>query len=164
MGYDDGFNFEDDKNSETGKALREARDAAAKRAKDLEDELKSVKDLLTERNLKDVLQAKTLNPGLARYMKADGIDGSDTAKVDEWLTSNAELFGITPAEPAPPAEPDARQVEFTRMSNVQANALPADKFSEAKAGIEAATASTNAQGQINVDGVNEFLRRAAGTA
>lgn len=163
MGYNDGFDFEDDKNSETGKALREARDAAAQRAKDLEKQLTEITDKLTERNLKDVLQAKTLNPGLARFMKADGIDGSDETKVDEWLTTNGELFGIKPNDaPAGAGEPDARQAEYTRMSNVQVNALPADKFSEAKAGIEQATSTNNNQGLINLDDVNEHLRRAAG--
>jgi hypothetical protein len=132
--YDNGFPWEDDENvneQQSGKALREARDAAAKEAKDLKKQLDDALKQLTERNLKDVLQEKSLNPGLAKWISQDGIDGSDAAKVDEWLTANAELIGYKPTTPEEPAEADPRAAEFARMQGVQVNALPAGKLSEA---------------------------------
>lgn len=163
MGQYDGFEFEDGTPGElTGKALRDARDAAAKEAKDLKAELAKLQSQLVERNLKDVLQGKSLDPRLARFMKSDGIDGSDDAAVDKWLTDNGDLVGYKPAgAPDETQEPDALASEFARMNNVQANALPPNKFSEVMAGIEKATAGTNNQGLVNVDGVNAELRRLA---
>lgn len=154
MGYNDGFDFEDEnENQLSGKALRDARDAAAKKAHDLEKQLAEVMGKLTERNLKDVLQAKTLNPGLARFMKADGIDGSDESKVDAWLSENGELFGIKKEETPAPVEEDPRQKAFNAMNNVQVNALPAGKFSEVEAAINKAE---------TFEDVNAALKRAAG--
>lgn len=165
MSQYDGFAFEDNgsENELTGKALRDARDAAAKEAKDLKAELAKLQNQLTERNLKDVLQGKSLDPRLARFMKSDGVDGSDEALVDKWLTDNGDLVGYKPAAPEEQGEPDARAVEFQRMTNAQVNALPVGKFSDVMAGIEKATAGNNVSGQINVDAVNAELRRLQGT-
>lgn len=151
--YDDGFDFEDDNRQQSGKALREARDAAAKEAKELKEKLEALQSQLTERNLKDVLQAKSLNPGLARFMKADGIDGGDETAVDKWLTDNGELIGYKPDVPDSQPEQDARATEFARMQNVQANALPAGKLTEAMSRLAAADGE-------NLDEVNAALRSA----
>lgn len=150
--YDDGFEFEDDR-QQSGKALREARDAAAKEAKELKEKLEALQSQLTERNLKDVLQGKSLNPGLARFMKADGIDGADESVVDKWLTDNGELIGYKPNVPEEPAEPDARAAEFARMQGVQVNALPAGKLTEAMSRLAAADGD-------NIADVNAALRSA----
>lgn len=151
--YDNGFGFEDNGSEElSGKALRDARDAAAKEAKDLKAELVKVQKQLTERNLKDVLQEKSLNPGLAKWLAQDGIDGSDTVKVDEWLTANAELIGYKPAAPEEQSAPDARAVEFARMQNTTANALPAGKLTEAFSAVDKAE---------GIDAMNAALRQAA---
>lgn len=154
MGQYDGFGFEDANQTEelTGKALRDARDAAAKEAKDLKNELVKVQKQLTERNLKDVLQEKSLNPGLAKWLANDGIDGSDTAKVDEWLVANAELIGYKPNVPEEPAAPDVRQAEFAKMQNLQANALPAGKLTEAYSALDKAE---------GIDQMNAALRAAS---
>lgn len=167
MSQYDGFAFEDPNGSEnelTGKALRDARDAAAKEAKDLKAELAKLQNQLTERNLKDVLQGKSLDPRLARFMKSDGIDGSDEAAVDKWLTDNGDLVGYKPASAEEQGEPDARAVEFQRMTNAQVNAMPVGKFSDVMAGIEKATAGNPTQGLTNVDAVNAELRRLSATA
>ena len=153
MGQYDGFGFEDDNQTEelTGKALREARDAAAKEARDAKAENAKLQKQLTERNLKDVLQDKSLNPGLAKWLANDGVDGSDVAKVDEWLVANAELIGYKPKDSEEQAAPDARQAEFARMQNLQANALPAGAQSEAYAALDKAE---------GIDAMNAALRQA----
>lgn len=154
MGQYDGFGFEDENQNEqeSGKALRDARDAAAKEAKDLKAELAKLQGQLTERNLKDVLQGKSLNPGLAKWIAQDGVDGSDTAKVDEWLTANAELIGYKPAGSSEePGEEDPRAAEFRRLQGVQDNALPAGKFTEAASQIDTAE---------DIASVNKILEQA----
>lgn len=138
--YDEGFQWEEQTGNEqnSGKALREARDKAAAEAKDLKTQLDEALAKLTERNLKDVLQGKSLNPGLAKWIAQDGIDGSDPAKVEEWLTTNAELIGYKAGTPDGPGEEDPRAAEFRRMQGAQDNALPAGKFTEAASQIEKA--------------------------
>lgn len=137
--YDDGFEWEDGNQGGneqlSGKALREARDKAAKERDELRSKLEDAMAKLTERNLKDVLQGKSLNPGLAKWMKADGVTGDDESAVDKWLSENAELIGYKPTTPEEPAEADPRAAEFARMNSVQANALPAGKLSEAAARV-----------------------------
>lgn len=152
--YDNGFPWEDDQNDNeqnSGKALREARDKAANEAKDLKKQLEDAMAKLTERNLKDVLQGKSLNPGLAKWMKSDGVTGDDESAVDKWLTENAELIGYKPSTPEEPAETDSRAAEFARMQGVQVNALPAGKLSEAASRV--ANAET-------IEDVNAALRSA----
>lgn len=155
MGQYDGFDFEDDENgaqgNESGSDLRKARDAAAKRAKELETKLADLTKQITERNLKDVLQTKNLNPGLAKWMAVDGIDGSDESKVDEWLTANGTLIGYKPEASEEPTEPDARAAAFAKMQQAQANALPTGKFAEVEAELSKAT---------TVDETNAILARA----
>lgn len=152
--YDNGFDWEDNQGEneqQSGKALREARDKAAKEASDLRKQLEDAMAKLTERNLKDVLQGKSLNPGLAKWMKSDGVSGDDESAVDKWLTENAELIGYKPAPPEEPHETDSRAAEFARMQGVQVNALPAGKLSEAAARI------SNAE---SFEDVNAALRSA----
>lgn len=156
MGQYDGFEFEDEngaQGNESGSDLRKARDAAAKKAKDLEAQLATLTKQLTERNLKDVLQAKDLNPGLAKWMAVDGIDGSDESKVDGWLTENAALIGFQPKAPEESNVPDARAADFAKMQQASANALPAGKLAEVAAGIEKAQ---------SIDEVNAELARVRG--
>lgn len=153
MGQYDGFEFEDENGEQlSGKALREARDKAANEAKDLKKQLDAALSQLTERNLKDVLQEKSLDPRLARFLKADGIDGSDAAKVDTWLSENGDLVGYTPKTPEVPGEADPRAEAFARMQNVQANALPAGQLTEAYSAVDKAESFAD---------VNAALRRAA---
>lgn len=148
----DGFEFEDENGEPiTGKALREARDKAASEAKELKKQLDLLQTQLTERNLKDVLQEKSLDLRLVRFMKADGIDGSDAAKVDAWLSENGDLIGYKPNTPEEPNVPDARAAEFAKMQGLQANALPAGKDSEAYAALDKAE---------GIDAMNEALRQA----
>lgn len=156
MGQYDGFEFEDEngaQGNESGSDLRKARDAAAKKARDLETQLANLTKQLTERNLRDVLQTKSLNPGLAKWMAVDGIDGSDESKVDGWLTENAALIGYKPEASEESSAPDARAADFAKMQQASANALPAGKLSEIEAGINKAT---------SIDEVNAELARARG--
>lgn len=156
MGQYDGFEFEDEnggQGNESGSDLRKARDAAAKRAKELESQLAELTKQLTERNLKDVLQTKNLNPGLARWMAVDGVDGSDESKVDEWLNTNGALIGYQPAASEEPPENEDRAAAFAKFANAQNNALPAGKLAEIESAVDKAT---------DINEVNAALARARG--
>lgn len=154
MGQYDGFEFEDqngNQGNESGSDLRKARDEAAKKARDLEAKVAELTKSLTERNLKDVLQTKNLNPGLAKWMSVDGIDGSDESKVDAWLTENSALIGYKPEASDEQKAPDERAADFARFQQAQSNALPAGKLSEAEAAVNKAE---------TFEDVNAALRRA----
>lgn len=154
MGYDDGFDFEDDQDAPKGpKGLREAYDALKKNFTDLQTEHQKVTGQVSERNLKDVLEGKGLRPALARVMKADGVDVSDTAAIETWLTTpaNQEDFAFTLTSLAAEGDGSSDQGgdespegadEHTeladahrRMQAATAGALPPNKFSEASAQI-----------------------------
>lgn len=158
MGQYDGFGFEDEnenQNDQSASALRKAHDAAVKKAQEMEAKMNELAGQLSERNLKDVLQQKDLNPGLAKWMSKDGVDGSDESKVDAWLTENAALIGYKPKESADDqGEPDARADAFNRMQSVQQNAMPAGKLTEALSQINSAS---------DIAEVNAILKRAAQT-
>jgi hypothetical protein len=113
MGYNDYDGFEDDEDNEDEtpqgpKALRDAQKAAAKRNRDLEAQLAKLTSQLAQRNLKDVLESKSLRPGLAKTIAAEGVDATDPAAIEAWLsdTGNQEDFAFslpTDGSPTPPA-------------------------------------------------------------
>ena len=93
--YDD----EDDETTQDGgiKQLRQVNRALEKRAKELEQELLGLKSQTRQRTVKDVLQAKGLNPKIAAFVPAD-IDTSEEA-INNWINEYGDVFGaVTQAE------------------------------------------------------------------
>lgn len=151
MGYDDGFDFEDEQDAPKGpKGLREAYDALKKKYGDLEAAHREVSGQVTERNLKDVLEGKGLRPALARVMKADGVDVADAAAIETWLNTpaNQEDFAFSLAaegdgssdqggDESPEGADEHTELAdaHRRMQAATAGALPPNKFSEASAQI-----------------------------
>lgn len=159
QGYDyDGFVDEDEfegDNRQSPKALREAQRAAAKRAKELEEQVSKLTAKLAERNLKDVLEDKGLNPALGRFIIKDGVDATDEAAVDTWLTENGSLFGFTPAAETPVAEETEADAfgdlaaAQARMQDASLGALPDDRFSQARSEITGAKSLDEIQAALN---------------
>jgi len=163
MGYDDFDGFEDDdnefENPGSPKALREAQRSAAKRNKELEAQLAKLTAQLGERNLKDVLESKGLNPALGRFIIKDGIDATDTAAVDAWLGENGSLFGFTPTDASPAegehgssAEPDGLEelaAAQARMQDASLGALPDDRISQARAEMTGAKSLADIQASLD---------------
>jgi hypothetical protein len=93
--YDD----EDDETTQDGgiNQLRKVNRALEKRAKELEQELLGLKSQTRQRTVKDVLQAKGLNPKIAAFVPAD-IDTSEEA-INNWINEYGDVFGaVTQAE------------------------------------------------------------------
>lgn len=145
MGYNDYDGFEDDEDNESEnqgpKALRDAQKAAAKRNKELETQLAKLTSQLAERNLKDVLESRSLRPGLAKTIAKEGVDATDPAAIEAWLsdTGNQEDFGFSLAGDDSPADGDDGAdghadlaAAQSRMQGASHGALPDDRIQQAR--------------------------------
>lgn len=158
MGNDyDGFDFDDDEQEQGPKALRQARAAAVKRAKELEEQVAKLSSQLAERNLKDVLAEKGLRPGLARVIGREDVDTTDPKAIEDWLSDpeNQEDFGFSlegipsaDGDDEPTEEVDPAEAEYLRMQNASQGAVPSTRFQEAEARIKKAGANAGPDGGL----------------
>lgn len=86
---DDDFEVEE-ANSPAG--LRKALKKAEREAKQLKDELASLRSESRSRTVKDVLETKGVNPKIAAFIPVD-VDTPE--KVAVWIEEYADVFGIT---------------------------------------------------------------------
>lgn len=91
--YDDEFDDFGDEGTDVVKQLRKVNRALDKRAKELEQELTGLRSQTRQRTVKDVLQAKGINPKIAAFIPQD-IDTSDEA-IGGWLNEYGDVFGVT---------------------------------------------------------------------
>jgi predicted RNase H-like nuclease (RuvC/YqgF family) len=103
--YDD---EDDDTTTDVVSQLRKVNRSLEKRAKELEQELNGLKTQTRQRTVKDVLQAKGLNPKIAAFIPQD-IDTSEEA-INNWVNEYGDVFGIQTQSDEKPAEksPEAR--------------------------------------------------------
>ena len=106
--YDD---EDDDTTTDVVGQLRKVNRSLEKRAKELEQELSGLKNQTRQRTVKDVLQAKGLNPKIAAFIPQD-IDTSEEA-INNWVNEYGDVFGIQapeekPAEKSPEVKAQAR--------------------------------------------------------
>ena len=88
--YDDDDDF--DAEESTGPAsLRKALKKAEREAKALKDELSTLKSAARQRSVKDVLEAKGVNPKIAAFIPAD-VDAPE--KIATWLDEYSDVFGF----------------------------------------------------------------------
>ena len=92
--YDDEFDDFGDEGTDVVKQLRKVNRTLEKRAKELEQELKGLQSQTRQRTVKDVLQAKGLNPKIAAFIPQD-IDTSEEA-INGWLNEYGDVFGVNP--------------------------------------------------------------------
>jgi hypothetical protein len=92
------FDDEDDIDTSTDvvSQLRKVNRALEKRAKELEQELSGLKTQTRQRTVKDVLQAKGLNPKIAAFIPQD-VDTSEEA-ISAWVDEYGDVFGVQPAQ------------------------------------------------------------------
>jgi hypothetical protein len=92
------FDDEDDMDTSTDvvSQLRKVNRALEKRAKELEQELSGLKTQTRQRTVKDVLQAKGLNPKIAAFIPQD-VDTSEEA-ISAWVDEYGDVFGVQPAQ------------------------------------------------------------------
>ena len=90
--YDDEFDDFGDEGTDVVKQLRKVNRTLEKRAKELEQELKGLQTQTRQRTVKDVLQAKGINPKIAAFIPQD-IDTSEDA-INGWLSEYGDVFGV----------------------------------------------------------------------
>jgi uncharacterized protein YgfB (UPF0149 family) len=131
--YDD---EDDDTTTDVVGQLRKVNRALEKRAKELEQELSGLKTQTRQRTVKDVLQAKGLNPKIAAFIPQD-IDSSEEA-ITTWVNEYGDVFGIqTPSEEKPAAK-SSEVMAQARINNIAATGTAPDVDEDAFAKIAAA--------------------------
>jgi hypothetical protein len=90
--------------------LRNALKKAEKREKALMEELAALKGNVRQRSVKDVLEAKGVNPKIAAFIPA-GVDAPE--KIAAWLDEYADVFGFAnqSQESAVQGDATARRIE-----------------------------------------------------
>ena len=103
------------------KKLRKAKRADEKRIKELTEQLESLSKVQRERVVKEVLEAKGVNPKAARLVLKD-LDDVNEESVSSWLDDNADLFGLKRDE-QPAAEQDANLAALRQQDIVTQGAV-----------------------------------------
>jgi len=131
--YDD---EDDDTTTDVVGQLRKVNRALEKRAKELEQELSGLKTQTRQRTVKDVLQAKGLNPKIAAFIPQD-IDTSEEA-INQWVTEYGDVFGIQTPSEEKPAQKSPEVLAQARINNMVATGSAPDIDEDAFAKIASA--------------------------
>jgi hypothetical protein len=109
------------------KQLRKELKNKSKMLSEMEGQLSSIKTEQRQNVIKSVLESKGVSPKIAKFIPAD-IDAS-TEAVDNWISDNADVFGLTVQTPDD-VKPDLatlRQIDAV-TSNAQSPAGVDDLF------------------------------------
>ena len=131
--YDD---EDDDTTTDVVSQLRKVNRALEKRAKELEQELSGLKTQTRQRTVKDVLQAKGLNPKIAVFIPQD-IDVSEEA-ISQWVNEYGDVFGIQTPSEEKPVQKSPQLMAQARINNMVATGTAPDIDEDAFAKIAAA--------------------------
>ena len=127
---------DDDTTTDVVGQLRKVNRALEKRAKELEQELSGLKTQTRQRTVKDVLQAKGLNPKIAAFIPQD-IDSSEEA-ITTWVNEYGDVFGIQTPSEEKPAQKSPEVMAQARINNLVATGTAPDVDEDAFAKIAAA--------------------------
>lgn len=135
--FDDGQ--EDSYQSDNGlNNLRKADRAKAKRIKELELELDSLRKFQRESVVSSVLAEKGVNPKIASFIPTD--IAADPEAIDKWLNENGEIFGYVKNESVKENTVNPEEVQaFRRIEQVTNSAVSPDDINDLSSRI------TNAQ-------------------
>jgi hypothetical protein len=129
--------YDDDEDNDTTTdvvgQLRKVNRTLEKRAKELEQELAGLKTQTRQRTVKDVLQAKGLNPKIATFIPQD-IDTTEEA-INNWVNEYGDVFGIQAPTEEKPAEKSPEIKAQARINNMVATGTPPDIDEDAFAKI-----------------------------
>jgi hypothetical protein len=132
--------YDDDEDNDTTTdvvgQLRKVNRTLEKRAKELEQELAGLKTQTRQRTVKDVLQAKGLNPKIAAFIPQD-IDTSEEA-INNWVNEYGDVFGIQTQTEEKPAEKSPEIQAQARINNMVATGTSPDIDEDAFAKIASA--------------------------
>ena len=132
--YDD--EEDDDTTTDVVGQLRKVNRALEKRAKELEQELSGLKTQTRQRTVKDVLQAKGLNPKIAAFIPQD-IDSSEE-EIVKWVNEYGDVFGIQTPSEEKPAEKSPEVKAQARINNLVSSGTAPDIDEDAFAKIAGA--------------------------
>jgi len=132
--YDD--EEDDDTTTDVVGQLRKVNRALEKRAKELEQELSGLKTQTRQRTVKDVLQAKGLNPKIAAFIPPD-IDSSEE-EIVKWVNEYGDVFGIQTPSEEKPAEKSPEVKAQARINNLISTGSAPDVDEDAFAKIAGA--------------------------
>ena len=132
--YDD--EEDDDTTTDVVGQLRKVNRALEKRAKELEQELSGLKTQTRQRTVKDVLQAKGLNPKIAAFIPQD-IDSSEE-EIIKWVNEYGDVFGIQTPSEEKPAEKSPEVKAQARINNLVSSGTAPDIDEDAFAKIAGA--------------------------
>ena len=127
---------DDDTTTDVVGQLRKVNRTLEKRAKELEQELAGLKTQTRQRTVKDVLQAKGLNPKIAALIPQD-IEPSDEALM-KWIEDYGDVFGIQTPTEEKPAEKSPEIKAQARINNIVATGTAPDIDEDAFAKIASA--------------------------
>ncbi len=129
--------YDDDEDNDTTTdvvgQLRKVNRTLEKRAKELEQELAGLKTQTRQRTVKDVLQAKGLNPKIAAHIPQD-IEPTDDALV-KWIEDYGDVFGVQTQTEEKPAEKSPEIKAQARINNMVATGTAPDIDEDAFAKI-----------------------------
>ena len=148
--YDDEFDDFGDEGTDVVKQLRKVNRTLEKRAKELEQELKGLQTQTRQRTVKDVLQAKGINPKIAAFIPQD-IDTSEDA-INGWLNEYGDVFGVNSNANSEQASNNSIDVSAnTRINQVVSTGQVPDVDADAMAKILSAG---NAEELNRILGIN----------
>lgn len=121
---DDDFGTEDAQaGSNALRELRKANKQKAQQLREMQEQFQALQSQLRERSVRDVLQARGLNPKIAAFVPPEFTDSDSVAK---WVDEFAEVFG-SPVQaqddaPTQTVSPDA--AALNRISQTQQSGTP----------------------------------------
>jgi len=124
------------------KKLRKAKRADEKRIKELTEQLETFTKAQREQTVKQVLEQKGVNAKAARLIMKD-LDDVNEESVTNWLTDNAELFGLK-VDTQEKQEQDINRAALRQQDVVTQNALSPERNED----MESKIASANSADEI----------------
>jgi len=141
---------EDDLDTETStgdgsdllKKLRKAKRSDEKRIKELTEQLETFTKAQREQTVKQVLEQKGVNAKAARLIMKD-LDEVNEESVTNWLTDNADLFGLT-VDTQEKQEQEINRAALRQQDAITQNALSPERTED----MESRIASANSADEI----------------
>jgi hypothetical protein len=111
------------------KKLRKAKRADEKRIKELTEQLENVSKVQRERTVKEILEQKGVNAKAARLVLKD-LDEVSEESVNNWLTENGDLFGITQEVAESNQESDNNRAALRQQDAIARSATTPDRAND----------------------------------
>jgi len=149
------YEDEDDFTADSGdvvKQLRKVNRTLDRRAKELEEELDSLRNQSRQRTVKDVLSAKGINPKVAAFIPQN-IETTEEA-VQEWLNEYGDVFGVQATEGSKSSVSEQSTATQRRIQEIIASGQPPTVDEDSLARILNATSAADLSSILGVQTYN----------